>query len=361
MIIICKRNFLGSAAAVAMIASTPGAAFAFDEVNWVWDKQVTEEVDIDIDINAELNPTGLTQVEKLQIQIGDVTASSVVRDIDNNQPNPEGGGVGTINETFTITGGDFTGDDGTGGYEGLPPDNLILDNITETSDGVLAGDVTGGQVDENGESFEFTLEVSGEVEVDPTGSFDAITELPTIDSAATAVGNNQSINSDVSTYLHDAQFLFDQGDVANGEAGLEDVVGGVAAVLLGGQFADNSHTALAVGASVLGITGTIDKAEIDATSEVYNILNARVDSAATAVGNNASINVNADGDPTGDSILIADLTQFSLADVSASSDVYEVSVNDYVNLGAAEVNPLVSSVATAVGNNVSINVGNVGE
>ena len=351
---VMSNKMLGSVAAIAMIASVPTAAFAFDEVNWKWDKQVDEHVDIDIDIDAELAPTGLTEIEKLQIQIGDVSASSSVHDIENNQPAGEGGGTGSFTETFVF---DTHTVEGGGVIDNIEPAGPLSQNgINATFDG--------GTVDEatvpEGDPTQLTFTVDGTVTVDPADSFDATTELPTIDSAATAVGNNQSINSDVATYLHDAQFLFDQGDLANGEGGVEDAIGGVSAVLLGSQFSGNSHTALAVGASVLAITGTIDKANIDATSEVYNILNARVDSAATAVGNNTSVNVNADGDPTGDSILLADMTQFSLADVSASSDVYNVAVNDYTNLGAASINPLVSSAATAVGNNVSINVGNVG-
>ena len=356
MRVICNK-MLGSVAAITMIASAPTIAFAFDEVNWIWDKQVTENVDIDIDVNAVLEPTGLTEIEKLQIQIGDVSASSSVHDIENNQPAGEGGGTGTFSETFTFT---------TDTVENLAAPDDITGVGPQTQNGIN-GTFDGGTLDEanvgpngHGDLTTLTFTVDGTVVVDPADSFDATTELPTIDSAATAVGNNQSIDSDVATYLHDAQFLFDQGDLANGEGGVEDAIGGVAAVLLGSQFAGNTHTALAVGSSVLAITGTIDKANIDATSEVYNILNARVDSVATAVGNNASINVNADGDPAGDSILLADLTQFSLADVSASSDVYNVAVNNYTNLGAAGVNPLVSSAATAVGNNVSVNVGNVG-
>ena len=63
----------------------------------------------------------------------------------------------------------------------------------------------------SGDATSLTFTVEGEVEVDPIDSFDATTELPTVESAATAVGNNQSINSEVATYLHDGQFLFDVG------------------------------------------------------------------------------------------------------------------------------------------------------
>jgi len=356
-----KNGLLGSAAAIAMVAGSVGTAFAFDEVNWTWDKEVIEDVDINVTIDTDVDTTGITEIEKLQIQIGDVNAVSSVSGVQNNQPVGAGGGVGTFNETFTFN----TNLDESAGVMGVNPIDpagpITQNGVTATFDGGAVDQASGmAALDPT----ELTFSVEGTVMVDPTDSFDARTELPTVDSAATAVGNNQAITSDVATYLHDAQFLFDQGPAGDDDFGLEDVVGGIAALGLGAQFSGNTHTALAVGASVLGITGTIAKADISATSEVEHILNARVDSSATAVGNNLSVDVNPDGAPQGvntsDSVLIADLTQFALADISASSTVTGVSVNSYTNLGDASVSPLVGSVATAVGNNVTVNVGNVG-
>ena len=67
-------------------------------------------------------------------------------------------------------------------------------------------------------------------------------------------------------------------------------------------------------------------------------------------------------------IVIADITQFAYANVTAVSNVCDVSLNDYSNLSPnvgedGELvdgklgRPIVSSTATAVGNNVSITVG----
>jgi len=348
---IVNTRMLSSAAAVAVIAAMPSAALAFDAVNWTWDKTVTEAVDIDIDVNAVLEPTGLTQVEKAQIQIGDVRASSAVRGILNNQPVGDGGGVGVFNEVFNFN---ATTDDDFDPSLVLGP----VDGVSDDGDssGVSATLLDGGTLDEGADDLNFQVEVSGEIIVDPTDSFDAALNLPSIESAATAVGNNQSITSDVGTYLHDGQFLFDVQEEA--EFGTEDLIGGLAAIGLGSEFIDNSHTAFAVGATVLGITGTIEKAQVSSVSSVSSILNSRVDSGATSVGNNVSVDVNPAGAPDANSILVADMTQFALADIFAASGVSGVGVNNYTNLAA--VNPLVSSAATAVGNNVSINVGNVG-
>jgi len=251
---------LGTAAAVAMFAGTTTMAYAFDEVDWVWHKKVKERVDIDVDITTDIEPTGLTQVEKLQIQIGDVKAVSTVKGVKNDQPN-DAGGTGTFAETFTFD---------TDTNEILGADDEIVGAGPQVQNGVTAT-FDGGTVEElgigpngTGDATSLTFSVEGEIEVDPADSFDATTELPTVESAATAVGNNQSINSEVATYLHDGQFLFDvgPGDPANeDDFGGEDIVGALGALVLGSQFGDNSHTALAVGASVLAITGTIDKAD----------------------------------------------------------------------------------------------------
>jgi len=367
---ILNKKILSSAAAVAMIAAMPSAAFAFDTVDWTWTNKVTGGTDIDIEIDKNIVPSGLTQVEKLQVQIGDVNATSIVNGITNNQPT--GGTEAStvlvdIGPQVISASGTYT--DGNEEFPLIEDSTNAVDDVTfGPEDGIGGGIVVsyvepaGGNVDEIAGVFNFDLAVSGQVEVDVPAtmgaSLDARTELPTVDSAATAVGNNQSITSDVATLLHDGQFLFDtQGPDA--EYGIEDVVGGLTAVGLGSQFDGNTNTAFAVGATVLGITGTIEKAQVNSISAVSDIINARVDSSATSVGNNISVDVNPDGTPNGDSVLIADMTQFALADISASSGVHGVTVSNYTNLAA--VNPLVSSAATAVGNNVSINVGNVGD
>ena len=353
------NKLFGSAAAFVMIVGGASSAAAFDDVVWSWDKDVTETVTITTNINSDLVPTGLTQIEKLQIQIGDVSASSTVDGVTNNQPAGDGGGVGTFDETFTF---DTHLDESAGnmGVNPIDPAGPITQNgVTANFDGGTVDQASGvGALDPT----QLTFTVHGTVAVDPTDSFDAVTELPSVTSSATAVGNNQAIVSDVATYVHDAQLLFDVQEDA--EFGQEDIVGGIAAVLAGSALAEgddsgNLHTGLAVGAAILGITGTIEKADVSASSAVSNILNARVDSGATAVGNNVSIEVNDGGLESGDSVLIGDMTQFALADLSATSTVAGVTVNNYTNLGNEAVSPLVGSTATAVGNNVSIRVGNV--
>lgn len=337
-----KAMLLGSAGAVALglgLAAT--SALAFDDVNWTWNKTIDERVRKQIDIISTINPTGMTEIEKLQIYIGDVSATSTVHDIYNNPPTQDEGGTVIINEIFDFA---TTVDDSTDPSTVDAP----VDGVGDGDSPVTATLLEGGTEDEGSDELVFQVQVEGEVDV-PAGEgdpLDAELELPAIESVAVAVGNNQSIESAVSTQLHDAQILFDVED----ENGTDPTP---VPLLQSNGEGGNAHTDLAVAATLAAALGFIDKADISASSEVYNILNATVESSATAVGNN--MNVDLSEAPVGDQLLIADITQFAYADVSATSYVHDVWINNYNNLGA--VSPIVSSTATAIGNNLSVNVG----
>ena len=171
-----------------------------------------------------------------------------------------------------------------------------------------------------------------------------MTELPEVVSAATAVANNTSITTDTMIELHEGQFAF---NVEGGENGSSETP------FVTGANTENSNLTAAGVLGVLAITGAIVPSQISATSTVSDILNASVDSAATAVANNLSVSM--EPKSAGDSVMIADIVQFAYANVTATSSVSNVSLNNYTNLGVLD-RPIVSSVATAVGNNKSITV-----
>lgn len=317
--------------AMGAVATTP--AMAFDNIEWNWKNDTKQHTDIDVDVDVNVDSTGLVQIEKLQIFLGNVKAESYVKDITNNPGS---------------TGNDHPGPKG---Y-----------------------DVMGGH-DQGGPGPKVP-------------SLDARVELPIVLSSATAVGNNQSITTDVPVFLHDGQFVANvkdgryrdnQGgfDVAAFSASMPN--GGYGDGGYGGGANGNLHTDIA-GLFTLGaVLGVLDKADIEAKSLVDNIKNASVDSSATAVANNLSVTLASDVDGSGyggksNHVVIGDITQFALANVSASSKVTDVSASNYdhmrqlttATLSPTEGNlgnviqvpsPWVSSTATAVGNNVSINVG----
>jgi hypothetical protein len=302
---------LASAVVVSAFAGT--SAFAFDGVRWTWDKTVKEHVDIDVDINVCVDPDGLVEIEKLQIFLGDVNAESKVAFVNVDMYDP------------------------------------------------------GGHWDWSWCWYPVYI----------PNAFDARVDLGAVVSTATAVGNNQSITSDVPVFLHDGQFVANVNDERDGgectvycdsNALLTD--GGVTteSFIPGWEPRpdSNTYTTLAALFTIGAVLHVLTPSDISASSQVFAIHNATVDSSATAVANNISVNLESDNPDN--HVLIADITQFAYANVSAVSDVCGVEIDNFKNLSPDATNedstlsttlgrPIVSSVATAVGNNVSITVG----
>lgn len=376
-------------AVTALAFALPTASFAFDDVHWKWNTKVKETVTIDIDIDANIDPPNVVQIEKTQLHWGDVTASAHVDNIQNNAHRPVEGGTfefsedfearfsDTINYTNTVPGTETANNP----FEDLPQD---LTNIGGASG--LNATVTAGTVDEQEGEIDIDLAVSGtvtgEIEIPPSayGALDAV-DLPRIVNAATAVGNNQSIESTSALLLHDGQFVV--GAVGGGGFAAAPLFanGGSGGGHHGhghGRFEPgNTHADMMREAIEHGLAGAIQPAEISADASVggYScgscegdgdavamILNASVDNAATAVANNMSINL--DGADAASNTMVADLTQFAYANVGAYAEVNNVHINGYGGFGdaghgnlAGDITPIVKNAATAVGNNMSIKVG----
>lgn len=338
------RTMAASLLVLAAASFGTSPAMAFDNVEWNWQNDVKEKVDIDVYLDVDVESTGLVQIEKLQVFLGDVKAQSYVSHIYNDpiRPRddvkpPHGGGYGH-------------------GDKKKKPDVRV--------------------------SFK---------------PLDARTELPIVLSSATAVGNNQSITTDVPVLLHDGQFVANVKDGRYGcndycDTGFDIAAFGAALPSAGSRNGGynygpdgNLHTDIA-GLFTLGAAlGVLTKAEIEAESIVKAVKNVSVDSSATAVANNLSVTLASDvdggsscssgcKDRLSNHVVIGDITQFALANVQATSKVSNVTASGYdhmrqlttATLTPTEGNlgnvvqvptPWVSSVATAVGNNVSINVG----
>jgi hypothetical protein len=345
--------------AVGALAATP--AMAFDNIEWNWKKDVKEKVDIDVYIDVDIESTGLVEVEKLQIWLGDVKATNYVAHIYNEPFYPE------ADKHYTRY-----------GYK--------------TDDYYAPKEVT----------FCFyygykcvTKEYWDKLEVKP---LDARIELPIVLASAQAIGNNQSITSDVPVFLHDGQFLAEVNDHFYGD--YYDYKAIEAALPSSGDYSKycyrdcydkpdgNLHHDIA-GLFVLGaLIGFLEEAEIEARSTVYDVKNVSVDNSSTAVGNNISVDLASDvdgieqckdrctshGDRLSNHVVIADITQFGIADVKAYTSTTYVTATGYDHMRKLTTEtlspvegdlgntikvptPWVSSTATAVGNNVSINVG----
>lgn len=323
---ITKAGLLAGASAIAVTLALAPPALAFDNVDWSWDAAITEtitkNVNINININININPTGMTMVESLQAHIGNVTATSDISGITNNQPSPGG-----VTEDVVIP---FQFHYGLNSSSGV----VVLDDDFKSPSVLNATVDEGDQVPNINGTVIGTIGVGGFV-IPATATLDAATELGSVSGAATAVVNNLSIDSDTALQLHIGQFAV---------GGLSGSEGGVPSVSTG-----NSNLTIAAVLATLAANGGATKANVKATSTVADIVNATVDSSATAVANNLTVTMGPN------SLLIGDVTQFAYADVTARSKVTDVTLSNYTGLGSL-TRPIVGSVATAVGNNASISV-----
>jgi len=172
----------------------------------------------------------------------------------------------------------------------------------------------------------FSQIVTQQVTIVPTTK-DALTDLPSVVSTATAVANNSSIDSDVAIQLHNTQLAW------------------------GGLNAEETSEQTQIPDFLGDQLGSIVSGDVTAQSSVSDILNASVSSAATAIANNQQVGIAANAPVEG--LLIAEVTQFSYNRVVATSTVANVTLNSYLNLSLVD-QPQIASNATALGNNMVI-------
>jgi len=309
----------GLLAALSLAAASP--ALAFDRVNWSWDATILETITKNVTIDIDIAPTDMTMVESMQAYFGDVTATSTVSDITNNQASSGGtvdGGLVDFQFHYGLGNagapGEFLDDD-------FKSPKVLFGSVDERDDGEFGinGTVIG------------TIGI-GEITVPATESLDAATELGSVTSATTAVANNLGVDSDSTLQLHIGQFA----------------AGGGAGEGQGPALASTGNTNLSVAAFLgsLIIDGSLQKAMVRAVSSVDTVVNATIESAATAVTNNVGVRMAPNG------MILADMMQFAHADVLAQSSVTNVTLSNYAGLGSLPT-PFVISVATSIGNNAS--------
>lgn len=349
---------LAASLGILAVGAMASPAMAFDNLEWSWETDVKERVYIDVKINVDVRPTGLVEVEKLQIFLGDVKATNYVAHIYNNPFYQES---------------DYRGP----GYYAYDPKKDYDGPRSKTICTYGSKDCGGGYNDHD-KNRDWS-----EIPVKP---LNATIELPIILASATAVGNNQSISSDVPVFLHDGQFVAEvkdrYRDTYTADTLSRGMPGGGGGGGGGGNcYRDcdsgpdgNLHTDLAVAFLVGALVGVFEEAEIEAKSTVRDVKNVSVDNSSTAVANNMSVNLASDN--PANHVVIADITQFAIANVKAETSTTNVTATGYDHMRELKTatlsptdndptrviqvpTPWVSSTAQAIGNNVSITVGPV--
>lgn len=197
----------------------------------------------------------------------------------------------------------------------LDPDSLSTVEIDQSSIGDISAisvvkDITVAQLETSHSGYGHNSHHGNNGIVPP---MDALTELGQAVSSATAVANNANISS-----------------------------------VTEGVFVDVGQTAS---------NGYHNIGNVSAKSVVIDVDGLMVDSAATAVSNNLNLSVDPASIVNGTTV-VANISQSSLMDVSAKSMVKDVTLTNFRNLGSV-TGPVISSSATAVGNNVNVTVGSI--
>lgn len=359
-----KLALLTGASALAMGLAMSQAS-AFNEVNWSWEKVVDENVTIDIDIDALLEPIGMVEVEKLQISFGHKNASAYLDYFENQQPQSftthelefsgtasgpvelgvDGEAEGYVDIEWTPeTGNDPNAETGFVGIIGQPEGTSITEGVNDPEGPDVVAGINGGEnplVVTGTASGDIELAVNGTAQFLVLDPIDAVTQLPSVEVSALALGNSESITSDVATYVHEGQFAF-------GDPNFESFPENGAWV-----EGDNTHTALAAESLSWVLGGLVGAADMTATATANTVYNAALDVSATSIANNHSIEI--DAASADDAILIADLTQFAYANNVANATVNTHIVSNYANLGELE-NPITNVSAVAAGNISNISV-----
>lgn len=214
--------------------------------------------------------------------------------------------------------------------------NVTTDVVQDVTIGVTANPV-GIAVIENDQVFVGSAAATSTVTapvnmpaVDISGA-NSPDDLAKVESTATAVGNNGTIESDISANVDSSQ------------------VAGVESTTIPATYDPTTGAELTPEIT----TSVIQPASFTAIASTTGGVNVQIDNSAQALANNLSIEM--DGPTNDDRTLISNNEQISYAAVTSTSTVDSPTVTDFAGLGTME-EPWVSSSATAVGNNLQITV-----
>jgi hypothetical protein len=361
-----------------------GQANAFTTLKWEWDKFVDTNEYVNKWVWGDFYPSGLAEIEKLQVNIGDIYSEVKIKGDYANPPASEGdgtvevdlgtvnvvadkNGVGTINVTATQSGGDVD-------LNPLSINNQSFSTSPGTATADFGVDVILGTIE---------ISVPG---IEP-GSLDATTELAHVIGSSTAVGNIDTITSTVQTDVHTGQFNL--GGLQDGDRFLQSVEGE------NGSYGNPFHTYAEQLAAAIA-AGYVEQANIESKARAgswWNPIDAAVSLDSLAAGNIESVNLQTVADPSlilaaerntaegggwvqligtsgqtpttyypvaTDQVLIADITQFSYANVTSTAKSYQdlTAFNNLGNYNGLGTPGLVAKItSSAFGNFSQISVG----
>lgn len=386
-------GLLSASSAFALaVALSSSPASAFNAVDWNWNSDAITNISAEFNIRTDFIGWGLTQVERLQVMAGNMSAYA---DGSNASYSGAGGyydtsGVAPIyivnkqTQTIAQAAANTAGADGEGGLDALiSAGGAVHHLVSEQGPGdqiIIVDDVTldlSSDIDQNinQNARNVALQIN-HIHVDLGDSpawqapVDALDHLAKVEISATAISNIASVESQHVTMVHDGQIAFGGfnqigGDYDHANGGTEQ------AVLANLELANwIDHDGYTFGTSgnrnfdmlLLGWTasqfGLLEKGYNVAVANGNDIYNAAVDVNATAAANIHTVSVDSllESGPSAyrykiasDNIAMVDLNQFGYMDTYAQATAMNHSIHGYSNLGKLEV-PALKVTASALGN-----------
>lgn len=359
-----------SVSAIALGLIFAGPAAAFDEVDWKWTNTVTENIWIDVKIDAanSFYPTGITQAERLQISGGNLSATSLQNGTEFEVASHPANGEVTFDLGTLKVSGVYT----EGNQQNNPPEGDIdTSHVNGAVEGIELKKTEADKI-QNKIYWQQKIDL-GEITLDvpaASANLNALVDLGRLEGNATAAANLASVSSEVGTYVHDGQIAFGAYEPVDTIPEAFQALGaGLAASLI--VPTDNRNLDAVAIAAMSAQFGLIKQGNINAYASAQDVVDAQVALNATGAGNLHTVTVGPVYDPKfvgvnngspkykTDNIVIADLNQFSLMNVSATADASNLTVTGYEKLGKLKDQygnwTAVSSVnASAFGNMSSI-------
>lgn len=384
-----KAGLLSAASAFALAVALSSPASAFNAVDWNWNSDNVTNVWADFSIDTDFIGWGLTQVERLQVMAGNMTAYA---DGSNASYTGAGGyydtsGVAPIfiinkqTQTIAQNAENTALGDGEGGGALISAGGAVHHLISEQGPGdqiIVLSNVDlnlNTDIDQSIEQNAKNLAVQvNNIYVDLgegaawQAPINALDHLAKVEISATAISNIASVDSQHVTMVHDGQIAFGGFNQIGGNY---DYEGSEQAVLANLELANwIDHDGYTFGTSgnrnfdmlLLAWTasqfGLLEKGYNVAVANGNDITNAAVDVNATAAANIHTVSVDSilESGPSGygytiasDNIAMVDLNQFGYMDTYAQATAMNHSINGYSHLGKLEA-PVLKVTASALGN-----------
>lgn len=366
-----KTSLLSAASAIALAVSLNAApADAFDKVKWNWNNNVYTNISSYIDFSYDFVPTGFTQVERLQLMAGNMSAYADGSYAD----------YSDVNGSYVMPSAPIYITQNAAAALAQSQDVSQANTNEQEVEALLALGKQSQDVDQLNKNAQLGAAIAANIVYVDIGKMkpyyvapiDARKHLAKVEIGATAISNIASVESEQLVMAHDGQIAVG-GYVPLSSDADSLLLSYDASTALGswlGYYPGNTMYDTAMLERFGAQYGLNYKGYNTAVAYGDYISDAQLDVSATAAANIHTVSVETRDEPTdayttynwhgatyyptvSDNAAIVDLTQFGYMDTTAVATATHHSVSGYNYLGKID-GPILSVNASALGNVSSV-------